>query len=377
MFLELFDLSSDEAFGYEADVFISAIAFGVTVALWRMVCAWCEVKLPGWEKFPKTLQDRMCVETAILPIRLGLIYFSFPAVATAFTSPETWKAVDTKNSLIARYVYSFVYFEVEAYENAFSSLMTGAYLFDLSIHRDDILSIIHHCMGPALLLWIRTSFSAFDSSDALICRPLMMFVFFGAGLGGTASSISVLLLRIGKKYISPDKLYQYFASCLAVLTVSTVASCYLNTAYLLHTHDSLYGHFGILYSLPIIWEGFECYLQWRWLLRFHEFESKFWDVKREPKQTENVKLPMDIGIINSVNSSQAKELDCVAESADMMKGVNVPQVVRSSFFPSWTVPLLKVLTGGWSVMFVLVCCRFVLSIYQEYGTRGRAHVAMV
>src|ERR1700712_5647600 len=70
MFLELFNLSSDEAFGYEADIFISAIAFGVTVALWRMTCAWCEMKLPEWEKFPKTLQDRMCVETAVLPIRL-------------------------------------------------------------------------------------------------------------------------------------------------------------------------------------------------------------------------------------------------------------------------------------------------------------------
>jgi hypothetical protein len=195
MFVELLDLSSDEGFGYEADVFISALAFGFTAALWRMVCAWCELKLPGWEKFPKNLQDRMCVESAILPIRLALIYFSFPAVTAAFTSPENWKATDTKYSLIAWYVtlsYGFEV-EVEAHDGITSSLMTGSYLLDLSIHRDDVLSIIHHCMGPALLLWIRSSFSSFDSSDALICRPLMMFVFFGAGIGGTASSIAVLL----------------------------------------------------------------------------------------------------------------------------------------------------------------------------------------
>jgi len=244
--------------------------------------------------------------------------------------------------------------------------MTGAYLFDLSIHRDDILSIIHHCMGPALLLWIRTSFSSFDSSDALICRPLMMFVFFGAGLGGTASSIAVLLLRVGKKYMSTEKLYQYFAPCLAVLTVSTVFSCYLNTAYLLHMHEGLYGHFGIWYLGPVIWEGFECYLQWRWLLRFHDFDRKFFDVKTKPKQLVSVSPTVDIGIANAVESSQAKELDSVSPPADMRNSFDFPQAARISFFPSWMVPCLKVLTGVWSAMFVIASCRTLISVFEDY-----------
>jgi hypothetical protein len=160
--------------------------------------------------------------------------------------------------------------------------MTGAYLYDLFIHRDDILSIIHHCMGPALLLWIRASFSSFDSSDSLICRPLMMFVFFGAGIAGTASSSAVFLLRIGKNYMPSERLYRYFAPCLAALTISTVLSCYLNTWYLLHAYQGLYGHFGIAYIGPVTWEGFECYLQWRWLFRFHQLEKRFEEYSLSP-----------------------------------------------------------------------------------------------
>jgi hypothetical protein len=230
--------------------------------------------------------------------------------------------------------------------------MTGAYLFDLSIHRDDILSTIHHCMGPALLLWIRSSFSSFDSSDAIFCRPLMMFVFFGAGIGGAAASSAVFLLRVGKRYMSSERLYRYFAPCLAALTASTVLSCYLNTWYLLHAYQGLYGYFGMAYLLPVSWEGFECYLQWRWLFRFHEFEKGFWNAKRE-----------------------SKESGSGSPSLDPMKGIRSLQSVRSSVFPSWTVPVLKVLTVAWSTMLVGVFFKLLCSIYQDYGAVSVGRVA--
>lgn len=223
--------------------------------------------------------------------------------------------------------------------------MTGAYLFDLSIHRDDILSIIHHCMGPALLLWIRASFSSFDSSDSLVCRPLMMFVFFGAGIAGTASSSAVFLLRIGKHYMSSERLYRYFASCLTVLTISTVMSCYLNTWYLLHAYRGLYGYFGVAYIGPVAWEGFECYLQWRWLFRFYQLEKRFWDEKKGAKIAES--------------SSPS------VESIYPMKHIRSPEAVRASVFPSWTVPSLKIFTIGWSVIFAVVVWKLACSIYQD------------
>ena len=223
--------------------------------------------------------------------------------------------------------------------------MTGAYLFDLSIHRDDILSIIHHCMGPALLLWIRTSFSSFDSSDSLICRPLMMFVFFGAGIAGTASSSAVFLLRIGKNYMSSERLYRYFALCLATLTISTVLSCYLNTWYLLHAYQGLHECFGIAYIGPVTWEGFECYLQWRWLFRFHQFEKRFWDGEEGSK----------------IDDSGSPSV----EFLDPMKNIRSLQAVRASIFPSWTVPTLKFLTVGWSLVLTVVVGKLASSIFQD------------
>jgi hypothetical protein len=230
-------------------------------------------------------------------------------------------------------------------QSSHSSLMTGAYLYDLFIHRDDILSIIHHCMGPALLLWIRASFSSFDSSDSLICRPLMMFVFFGAGIAGTASSSAVFLLRIGKNYMPSERLYRYFAPCLAALTISTVLSCYLNTWYLLHAYQGLYGHFGIAYIGPVTWEGFECYLQWRWLFRFHQLEKRFWDGKKGSK------------IADSGSPS--------VTPLDSMKNIRSLQAVRASMFPSWTVPTLKFLTVGWLLILTVVVWKLACSIYQD------------
>ncbi len=222
-------------------------------------------------------------------------------------------------------------------------MVTGAYLFDLSIHRGDFLSTVHHCMGPALLLWIRISFSQFTSSDALVCRPLMMFVFFGAAVGGTASSAAVFLLRVGKKYLKKDALYQYFALCLAALTASTVLSCYMNVLYFLHVWQDAFAHFGFALLLPAIWEGFECYLQWRWLFRFYVFEKNFWGV--------------------------TEKRDAGTSSLDI-KDAPVIKTSGSSLFPRCTVPILKGLAVVWSGLLVAIYVKLAFEAYSLCGSNG-------
>lgn len=106
MFGTMLASSPNQSFGYEADVFISAVAFAATGSLWKLAHVWCDSKLPGWKNFSQDLRDRMCVEMAVLPTRCSLAYFSFSIVLTAFTAPESWEASDTKNSLIAWYVHS-------------------------------------------------------------------------------------------------------------------------------------------------------------------------------------------------------------------------------------------------------------------------------
>ncbi len=86
---------------YKVDVYISLIAFIVTGILWTTAHTLCRNRLPNWESFSRDLRNRMCVELAVIPVRFGLVFFTLPAVLTAFTPAENWRAVDTERALIA------------------------------------------------------------------------------------------------------------------------------------------------------------------------------------------------------------------------------------------------------------------------------------
>lgn len=142
-------------------------------------------------------------------------------------------------------------------------------MFDLTIERNDLLSLIHHFMGPALLLWIRCSYSAFNSSDALMCRMLVSFVFFGAGVGGSVTTCMLVLMKLAKRQIQKSTLYRLVAILSWVLTINTWFSTMYGCTYLLWAFDDLHHHWGHYAGLiPLFLCGFEFWLQWRWALRF-------------------------------------------------------------------------------------------------------------
>ncbi|KAK3327465.1 hypothetical protein B0T19DRAFT_441444 [Cercophora scortea] len=291
----------------DSDIHIASFAFIVTGLLYRFTHEQLERRLPKWDQFSRAVRDRIAVEIACIPVRLGLIYFTLPTVVTVFSPASAWTALDTQRTLIA------------------CSLMTGAYGFDLIIYREDILSVLHHCMGPALLFWTRTCFSSFSSADALVSRSLMMFVFFGAATGGIAATAGVFLLRVGKTYLRRATLYRYFSLCVASLTVATILSCYMNVLYFLQVWEEAFSYFGWFAPVPVIWETFECYLQWRWLLRFYELEAKL----RQPKDGKGKR-------------SASPDSDDQIVQADASSTEHIP-----SMFPRWTVPLVKLLVWQW------------------------------
>ncbi|TFA99568.1 hypothetical protein CCMA1212_008634 [Trichoderma ghanense] len=308
----------------DTDIHIVLLSFIATGLLYEYTHGYLDRKLPKWDCFPQTLRNRMCIEIACIPIRVGLVYFSLPSVISAFTPASNWTAVDTQRSLIA------------------CSLMTGAYLFDLMIYREDVFGVLHHCMGPALLLWTRLCFSSFTSADALVSRSLMMFIFFGAATGGVFASAGVFVLRVGKKYLERGTLHRYFALCVAGLTVTTVLSCYLNVLYFLHTWDQAYAYFGLAIPLPILWETFECYLQWRWLLRFYAIEDKL----RRGDQRSN---------------DFSDESDHTCRLADSKR--EIPSV-----FPRGTVSVLRVLVWQWVLLLCWLYFKFVREVYFRWST---------
>lgn len=233
-----------------------------------------------------------------------------------------------------------------------SSLLTGAYLYDLTIHRPDLLSTLHHCMGPALLLWIRTSFATFSPEDAMGCRPLMVFVFFGASVGGTAASAASFLLRVGRRYLEPRRLYACFASCLAVLTASTVLSCFLSLLYIAVRFRELFAAFGLALALPGLWEAFECYLQWRWLFKFYELERKFWE--------------QGDGADNNSHDNNNKTAPPVLPPSS----IPVAKAKGSSAFPHGTEPALKGLAAVWTAVLAGVFVQLGTEAYKIYGGTG-------
>ncbi|KAL7815097.1 hypothetical protein V8C26DRAFT_435828 [Trichoderma gracile] len=308
----------------DADIHIVLLSFIATGLLYEYTHVYLDRKLPKWDCFPQALRNRMCIEIACIPIRAGLVYFSLPSVILAFTPASNWTAVDTQRSLIA------------------CSLMTGAYLFDLMIYREDVFGVLHHCMGPALLLWTRLCFSSFSSADALVSRSLMMFIFFGAATGGVFASAGVFILRVGKKYLERRTLHRYFALCLVGLTATTVLSCYLNVLYFLHTWDQAYGYFGLAIPLPLIWETFECYLQWRWLLRFYSIEDELRRGHRGSKTFSD-------------------------ESDDTCRAADTEQEIPSAF-PRGTVSVLRVLIWQWVLLLCYLYFKFIREVYFRWST---------
>lgn len=229
--------------------------------------------------------------------------------------------------------------------------MTGAYLFDLMIYREDVFGVLHHCMGPALLLWTRLCFSSFTPADALVSRSLMMFIFFGAATGGVFASTGVFLLRVGKRYLDRHTLYKYFALCVAGLTVTTVLSCYLNVLYFLHTWDQAYAYFGLAAPLPIIWETFECYLQWRWLLRFYSIEANLCRGDRRSK-------------------------DFSDDSDPTLEEVESKHEIPSAF-PRGTVFILQALVWQWVVLLLYLYFKFAREMYFRWPFLSARTVSQV
>ncbi|KAL1638671.1 hypothetical protein SLS58_008703 [Diplodia intermedia] len=233
------------------DAAIAGAAYATTSLLYRASHRYLKSAVSHWDAVKPGVQNRMACEIALLPTRAILFLLCAPAIMSAFAAPEIWTHLDTYRMILA------------------SAIMGGSYMFDLTIERNDTLSLIHHFMGPALLLWVRCSYSAFASSDALMCRMLVSFVFFGAGVGGSVTTVMLVLMKLFKRQIPPLVLARAVVALSWMLTLNTWLSTMYGCTYLLWAFEELHGHWGDFAGLvPLALCGFEFWLQWRWALRF-------------------------------------------------------------------------------------------------------------
>lgn len=147
-------------------------------------------------------------------------------------------------------------------------------MFDLSIERNDTLSLIHHFMGPALFLWVRLCYSSFSSADALMGRMLVSFVFFGTGVGGSVTTAMLVLIKLFKRQMGAAVLARAVTALSWALTINTWLSTMYGCTYLLWSFQELHALWGDFAALvPLALCGFEFWLQWRWALRFQEISE--------------------------------------------------------------------------------------------------------
>ncbi|KAL6697044.1 hypothetical protein J3F84DRAFT_394536 [Trichoderma pleuroticola] len=255
---------------------ISAVGL-ITAMVRTSARKYFERSISDWPKLDEAVKSRLAVEVGVIPSRIVLFYLTLPVVLNGFSPMEAWKASDTANSLLS------------------CAILTGAYIIDLTVTRNDKAATLHHIMGPALLLWIRLSFSSFTSSDALLCRLLIQFVFFGATISGATTTTLVFLYQFRKTWFrsSTGNAYLYFTLLLPVLALSTIASTFYCTTYLLVWFDEVFAYFGHWGYLPLGWVLVECGMQWKWLMWFYNFDEWYRNTTyADPKESNETKAHM-------------------------------------------------------------------------------------
>ncbi|EHK21649.1 uncharacterized protein TRIVIDRAFT_52965 [Trichoderma virens Gv29-8] len=236
-----------------------------------------EQTISEWPKLDEAVKSRLAVEVGVIPSRIVLFYLTLPVMLNGFSPTESWTASDTANSLLS------------------CAILTGSYIIDLTVTRNDKAATLHHMMGPALLLWIRLSFSSFTSSDALLCRLLIQFVFFGATISGATTTTLVFLYQFRKTWFrsSASNAYFYFTLLLPVLALSTIASTFYCTTYLLVWFEEVFAYFGHWGYLPLGWVLVECGMQWKWLMWFYNFDEWYRNTTYDdPKESNETKQHM-------------------------------------------------------------------------------------
>ncbi|KAI9791836.1 MAG: hypothetical protein M1816_003381 [Peltula sp. TS41687] len=242
------------------DVIVATTAFLFTHFAFRTAKRHLETWLPTWNQVKPSTQNRLACEIALLPVRFVLFVCCAPAILNAFSSPDVWHGLDTSRTVLA------------------CAIMTGSYAYDLTIERADVLSLIHHLIAPTLLLWVRASFCTYTSSDAVMCRLLLSFVFFGAGVGGSLTTLMLVMMKLVKTQISAATLYAAVSMLSWALTVNTFVSTMFGSSYMLWWDEELVRIWGHYCFIPLFLSGFEFYLQWRWALRFQSIADELGNV---------------------------------------------------------------------------------------------------
>ncbi|KAK3377977.1 hypothetical protein B0H63DRAFT_478485 [Podospora didyma] len=243
---------------WKTDLAVVGVVAAITTTIRQNAHKYFERTMPEWLKLKEDIRSRLAVEVAVIPSRIVLFYLTLPLMLGGFSPMDSWTADDTARSLLS------------------CAILTGAYIVDLTVTRTDKFATLHHVMGPALLLWIRTCFSSFTSSDALLCRLLIQFVFFGATISGATTTTLVFLYQFRKTWFqsAEGNAYLYFTTLLPVLTLTTMISTFYCTIYIHAWFDELLNYFGHPWGYaPLAWVMLECGMQWKWLLWFYGFEE--------------------------------------------------------------------------------------------------------
>ena len=269
-----------------SDILIIGATATFTTFLCRQSRPYLARAVAGWDKLPTHVQDRLAMEVASVPARITLGIVILPVIWSGFAPLQEWRPSDTEACLMIWSVSpissSHSPTAAPILTLASSAILTGTYAPNLLVSRSR-LSMLHYTMPLFLLLAIRIFASDLTPSDALICRIIMSFVFFGACLGGLATSLLTFCFHCRDVWaLCPDRAalrqgyWMYTAIGLPILTIATAWGHWYCAAYMYWWIGDGRVVYGAWSHVLVGWAVLDSLIEVRFLWWFHGYEGRFW-----------------------------------------------------------------------------------------------------
>ena len=205
-----------------------------------------------------------------------------------------------------------------------------------------------------LLLAIRLFASSYIPSDALICRSIMAFTFFGACVGGLATSLLTFCFHCRDVWAlsSPEMLRRgywiYTAIGLPVLTLATAAGLVYTAAYLhwwIGEGRVVYGVWGS--QGLAAWGMVDSLIEFRFLWWFHGYEGRYWG---------KVVRVSEVSQVSETSEGVSEEGGHKGGAGNEVREL---EIMRDGIWwvPRWRFWVLKAALGAWVVVMLTLFWR--------------------
>jgi hypothetical protein len=202
-------------------------------------------------------RERLCIELAIMPVRILLIILTAPVLLEGFLPVGCFNSTLTDNAMTAWW------------------LVAATYTVDVFIGRAELLSFIHHFGTVLICIWIRTCLVV-GTPDALMLRILSVFLFFGVGFAGSCTTCLWVIHKYLKAIYKNSPILSRASTVLIYTLTLNTALCGLYAGcFIVRWKNEFYTSRGVVCDFLLFLIAGETWMQWRWVWMWHAIDARF------------------------------------------------------------------------------------------------------